>query len=89
MSGEEVKDLVAKNLSEYFKSIGEELSFRKVAKSLYIFITTPDEVEKYIEIMQSSSSHNCIHRDNIEIFDTFDPELKLINTKKMIKNKLK
>ena len=39
--------------------------------------------------MQSSSSHNCIHLYNVEISNLFDPELKLINTKPMIKNKLK
>ena len=39
--------------------------------------------------MQSSSSHNCIHLYNVEIPNLFDPELKLINTKPMIKNKLK
>ena len=49
---EEVKDFVAINFSEYFKSTGEKLYFklndeqnlRKVAISLYIFLTTPDEV---------------------------------------------
>ena len=39
--------------------------------------------------MQSDSSDNCVHRYNIEILNLFDPELKLINTKPMIKNKLK
>ena len=36
--------------------------------------------------MQSSSSDNCVHPYNT---DLFDPELQLINTKPMIKNKLK
>ena len=39
--------------------------------------------------MQSNSFNNCIHRYNIEILIIFDPELQLINTKPMIKNKLK
>ena len=39
--------------------------------------------------MQSDSSDNCVHHYNIEILNPFDPELKLINTKPMIKNKLK
>ena len=39
--------------------------------------------------MQSNSSDNCIHRYNNEILNIFDPELQLINTKLMIKNKLK
>ena len=37
--------------------------------------------------MQSHSSDNCEHR-NFEILNLFDPELQLINTKLMIKNKL-
>ena len=41
-----MKDFVALNFSEYFKSIRDEQNLRKVAKSLYIFVTTPDEVEK-------------------------------------------
>ena len=39
--------------------------------------------------MQSNSSDNCIHCYNVEILNIFDPELKLINTKPVIKNKLK
>ena len=39
--------------------------------------------------MQSSSSEFCVHRYNTMIFNLFDPELQLINTKPMIKNKLK
>ena len=30
-----------------------------------------------------------MHCNNIEIFNIFDPELQLINTKPMVKNKLK
>ena len=39
--------------------------------------------------MQSNSSDNCIHRYNVEILNLYDPELQLINTKPVIKNKLK
>ena len=39
--------------------------------------------------MKSNYSDNCIHRYNIEILNHFDPKLKLIKTKPMIKNKLK
>ena len=39
--------------------------------------------------MQLNSSDNCIHRYNVEILNIFDTELQLINTKPMIKNKLK
>ena len=69
-----------------YSELNEEQNLRKVAKSLYIFLTTPDEVEKYV---QSNSSDNCIHHYNVEILNLFDPELQLINTKPMIKNKLK
>ena len=39
--------------------------------------------------MQSSHSDNCICNFNIKISNIFDPELQLINSKSMIKNKLK
>ena len=83
---EEVKDSVAIKFSEYFKSAKEEQNLRKVARLLYIFLTTPDEVKKYV---QSNSFDNCIHCYNVEILNIFDPELKLINSKPMIKSKLK
>ena len=56
----------------------------KVVKQLYIFLTTPDKVEKYAKMMQSHSSDDCVHRYNIEILNLFDPELQLINTEPMI-----
>ena len=65
LTDEEMKDFVAKHFSEYFKSISEEQNFRKVAKSLYIFLTTPDEV-------QSNSSDNCINHYNVKILNLFD-----------------
>ena len=54
LTDDEVKDFVAINFSECFKStreklysnLNEEKSLRKVAKSLYIFLATPDEVQK-------------------------------------------
>ena len=51
-------------------------------KLLYFFLTIPDEV-------QSNSSDNCIHHYSVQILNLFDPELQLINTKPVIKNKLK
>ena len=39
--------------------------------------------------MQSNSSDKCIHHYNVEVLNIFDPELQMINTKPMIKNKLK
>ena len=88
-----MKYFVAINFSEYFKSTIEKLysklcegkNIRKVAESLYIFLTIPDEVEIYVEMMQSNYSGNCIHQCNIEIFNLFDPKLQLITTKPLIK----
>ena len=57
---------VAINFSEFSKSITKKQNLRKVARSLHIFLTTPDEVEKYVE---SNSSDNCIHRYDVEIFN--------------------
>ena len=48
LTDEEVEDFVAIHLSKYFKSIREEQSLQKVAKLLYILLTTPGEVEKYV-----------------------------------------
>ena len=72
-----------------YSKLSEGINLRKVVESLYIFLTTPDEVEKYVEIMQSNSSDKYVHGYNIEILNLFDAEFQLINTKPMIKNKLK
>ena len=93
----EIKDFVAIKFNEYFKNPREKLyckliaeqNPRKIAKSFYSFLATPDEVEKYIEIMQLYSSDKYVHRYNVEIFNMLDPELQLINTKPIMKNKLK
>ena len=96
LTDEEVKDFLAINFSEYFKSTWEKLcsklnedNFIKVAKSLYIFLATLHEVEKYAKMTKSNSSDNCVHCYNIEILNLFCPEVQLINAKPMIKNKFK
>ena len=86
LTGKKVKDFIAINFSKYLKSMREEENLRKVARSLYIFRTTPDEIEKYVK---SSSSDNYVHHYNVEILNLLNPELKLINTKPLIKSKLK
>ena len=68
-----------------YSKLSEEQNLRKVVESLYIFQTTPDEVEEYVEIMQSNSSDNSMDQYNVEILNLFDPELQLINTKPWIK----
>ena len=45
LTDEEVMDFAAINFSEYFKSIREKQNLRKVAKSLYLFLITPNEVK--------------------------------------------
>ena len=54
MTDNEMKGFVFKYFAEYFKSTKEKLcsklceeqNIRKVAESLYIFLTTTDEVKK-------------------------------------------
>ena len=72
-----------------YSKLCEEQNIRKIGESLYIFLATPDEVEKYAKMIQSCSSSNCVHQYNTEILNLFDLELQLINTKPMIKSKLK
>ena len=43
LTDEEVKDFLVINFSKYFKSVREEQNLRKVNKSLYIFLTTPEK----------------------------------------------
>ena len=62
---------------------------KPLEKLLNLLLTSPDEVEKYVEIMQSNSSDNSILRYNVEVFNVFYPELQLIYTKPMIKYNLK
>ena len=78
LTDKEIKDFVAINFTEYFKSIREKQNLRKVSKSFYIFITTPGEVGKCVV---SSYSDNFVHRYIIEILNLFDPPV--------IKNKSK
>ena len=75
------------NFGEYFKSMREKLysklreeqNLRKVAELIDIFLTTPDEVEKYVEMMKSNFSDNCICHYNIKILN-----LQLINTNSIV-----
>ena len=72
-----------------YSKLNEEQNLTKVVKSIYIFLTTPDEVKKYVEMMRSSSSDNCICHFIIKTFNLFDQELQLINNKPIIEYKLK
>ena len=68
LTKKEVKDFVAINFSENFKSVREERNLRKYGKLLYLFLTTPDKVEKYV---RSNSSDKCIHHYNADILSLF------------------
>ena len=80
LTGDEVKDFAVINFSEFFKSTREKLyskqieeqNFKKVAESLYIFLTTADEEERYGKIMQSNSSDKYLHCYKIEILNLSD-----------------
>ena len=56
LTDDEMNDFVVINLGEYLnlweKNI-EEQNLKKVTELLYIFLATPVEVEKYVEMMQS------------------------------------
>ena len=56
LTDDEMNDFVVINLGEYLnlweKNI-EEQNLKKVIELFYIFLATPVEVEKYVEMMQS------------------------------------
>ena len=90
-----MKDFVVINFGEYIKStreklyskLSEELNLWNVIELSYIFVTTPGEW--YGELTQSGSSDNYVYHYNITILNLFDPELQMINTKLVMKTKMK
>ena len=82
-----------------YSNLSEGKDLRRVAEVFYTFLATPNEVEKYVELIekkyrkkitpQSSSFDNCVRIYSIKILNLFYPDLQLINTKFVIKNKLK
>ena len=74
------------SFSEHFKFIREEPKLKKSPKQLYIFLATPNEVERYVE---TNYSDNSVYQCNVKILSPFDQELQLINTNPLIKNKIK
>ena len=66
LTDDEVKDFVVINFGKYFifsreklySKLSEEQNLREVVQWLYIFLTTPGEVEKYNELMQPSCFDN-------------------------------
>ena len=57
LTDKEVKDFVVKIFNE---TVRKQENLKKVVKSLYISLTTPD---------------NCLHHYDIEILNLFDPKL--------------
>ena len=80
LNDDEVKDfeiLVTRleyNCSCRFQT-SEEQSLGKFAELLYFFQTTPNEVEKYVQMVQSKSSDKYVNWYNIEVLNLFNPEL--------------
>ena len=80
MTDNKVKAFVVIHFGKYFKSTREKLcsklcdeqNLRKVAESLYVFLTTPDKAENYGKMMQSNSFHNFVHCYNIEVMNCYD-----------------
>ena len=80
LTDDEVRDFVAINFNEYFKTTKEKLysklnkerNLTKVPKWLYTFLIIPDEVEKYAKMIQSNYSDNCVHSYHM-ILNLFDP----------------
>ena len=72
-----------------YSKLCQEQYIRKVAELLYIFLATPNEVEKYPKMMQSNSFAKCVHHYDIKILNLIYSELQLINIKLLIQNKLK
>ena len=68
LSDDEVKDIVviSFNFDKYFKStrkklyskLSKEQNLRRFVEWFYIFLTTPDEEEKYVEMILLSPSDN-------------------------------
>ena len=72
LTGGKVKDFVVIcSFVEYFNSTKEKLYSKlneeQAVESLYNFLTTTDEVQKYVEMMQSSYSNNCLSHYNFEL----------------------
>ena len=53
-------------------------TLEKNAKSLYIVLATSDEMEEYMEMMQSSSSDIYTSHFNITFLNCFDRKQQLI-----------
>ena len=60
-----------------YPKINKEENLTKIAKLLYIFLTTADEREKYAKMVQSNYFDNCGPCYIFEILNLFDSESQL------------
>ena len=65
LTDDKVKDFVAINFMNILNLQEKNKIIIKIAKLLRIFLTTPDEVEQYVQ----SNSDNCAHHYNVENVD--------------------
>ena len=60
-----------------YPKINKEENLTKIAKLLYIILTTADEREKYVKMVQSNYFDNCGPCHIFEILNLFDSESQL------------
>ena len=72
LNHDEVKDFIFTNFGntlslwkKMYSSLSEKESLRKIVESLLIMIKPPDKVKRHADMMQSSSSDNCICQYNV------------------------
>ena len=72
LNHDEVKDFIFTNFGNIlnlwkrmYSSLSEKESLRKIVESLLIMIKPPDKVKRHADMMQSSSSDNCICQYNV------------------------
>ena len=68
-----------------YSKLRKKQNIRKVAESLYKFLTATDEAEKYVEIMQSNFSDNYVHHYNVENYSWSTINLWLKTNQKLKK----
>ena len=70
---------------KFYSKLNEKKNLTKVAELSDIFLVTLDKVEKYVELMQSNCSDDCVRQYSIEILSLFYPELQLAHSTSIIK----
>ena len=76
-------------IDNYLKILTDEKVIDFVAINFSECFKSIREEQNLRKASKLNSSDNCIHHYNVKILNLFDPELQLINTKPVIKSKLK